>query len=129
MKSWIVALLVRWGLVHPLAKPARKPKAPKRARKPAAVNHAAAVKVELLNAVAEALGRAPTEFNPELPTARIAVNGSLYTIRNTVEALSEFQSRLEKLQTTVKPIGVGGRLLPARPMRFAHNQQDWKKTT
>lgn len=117
----IRALLERWGLVHPraVAKPARakrkaavrrKPVMPAapvvpKARKPA-MNHAAAVKVDLLNAVADALGRAPAELDPMSPKATIAVNGSLYIIQNTVAALSEFQTRLEKLSTTVRSPGV-----------------------
>lgn len=85
--------------------PAKAPKA-RAKRKPAAISHAAAVKVELLNAVADALGRAPVKYDPKSPKTTIAVNGSLYTIRNTVEALNEFQSRLEKLKTKVRVPGV-----------------------
>jgi hypothetical protein len=138
MKTWIVQLLVRWGLVKPRVTPkARKPRAKRkpaaaplpRAPKPAskapkskpAPSHAATIKAELLNAVADALGRAPAELDPASPKATIAVNGSLYTVINTVDALSEFQSRLEKLETKVKPIGIGGRPLPTRQIRFAHN--------
>ena len=112
---WLHALLVRWGLLKPrVVVPAAKPRKARAKRKSAEVNHAAAVKVELLNAVAEALGRAPKEFDLAAPKATIAVNGSLYTIRNTVEALSEFQSRLEKLQTTTKAPGVPSSLRKAR---------------
>lgn len=86
-------------------------------RKPA-VNHAAeSIKAELLNRVADALGHAPSEYDPNVAKVTIAVNGSLFTIRNTVEALSEFQSRLEKLQTKIKVPGVprAARKLSATP--------------
>jgi hypothetical protein len=95
------------GVINPrVAEPVAKPSRAKGKRKAAPLSHAAALKIELLNATADALSRAPKEYDPKRPKATIAVNGSLYTIRNTVEALSEFQSRLEKLQTTSKPPGV-----------------------
>lgn len=98
--EWLHALLVRWGLVFPrVAPPTPKPR--KRAkRKAKTVSHAESVKAELLDAVTYALSRAPGELDPATPKATIAVNGSLYTVVNTVDALSEFQSRLMKLKTT-----------------------------
>lgn len=96
---------------QPKPRAPRKPAAPKvpkvKAPKPApAVDHALAVKRELLNLVADALGNAPVEPDAEKPKVTIAANGSTYTIRNTVGALTEFQTRLEKLQTAIKVPGV-----------------------
>lgn len=104
----MIRAFLEWlGLINPrVAEPVTKPAKAKAKRKAAPLSHAAALKIELLNATADALSRAPSEYDPKRPKAKIAVNGSLYTIRNTVEALSEFQSRLEKLQTTSKPPGV-----------------------
>ncbi len=89
---------------------------PPRAKPKPAVNHAAVVKIDLLNAVADALGRAPVELDPLQPKATIAINGSLFIIPNTVAALSEFQSRLEGLKTTVK-----APLVPRNAVASSHN--------
>lgn len=103
--EYLLGLLRSWGLVS--AKPARKAAAKRKAkRKASPVSHAEAVKRELMNAVADALGRAPTEINESAPKARIAVNGSVFILPNTVGHLTEFQTRLEKLQTTTKAPGV-----------------------
>lgn len=107
----------------------RKPAAPKvpkvRAPKPApAVDHALAVKRELLNLVADALGNAPVEPDAEKPKVTIAANGSTYVIRNTVFALTEFQTRLEKLQTSVRVPGV-----PLAARSFKVHAPSLEKTT
>ena len=117
----MIRRILEWlGLIHPVAVPTRpvrrkatRRKArpvvapvaevkPSKAKRKPVVSHAAVVKTDLLNAVADALGRAPVELDPLQPKATIAVNGSCYVIRNTVDALSKFQSRLEGLKTTVK---------------------------
>lgn len=86
----------------PVVEPKTASKATVKRKAKPAPSHAAVVKAELLNAVADALGRAPAELDPLQPKATIAVNGSLYVIHNTVAALSEFQSRLERLDTKTK---------------------------
>lgn len=99
--SWLRGLFKPHAeAVVPKAVRARKKRAPR------AVSHAEAVKIDLLNAVADAIGRAPEEIDESEPTARIAVNGSLFTIPNTVGHLTAFQTRLEKLKTTTRTPGV-----------------------
>lgn len=63
-------------------------------------------KQALLDAVAEALAKAPAELDSNNPKATIAVNGSTYIVHNTVDDLSELQARLLKLKTKVKAPGV-----------------------
>ncbi len=116
---------------QPKPRAPRKPAAPKvpkvKAPKPAPViSHAQAVKVELLNLVADALGNAPVEPDASKPKVTIAANGSLYTVRNTVGALTEFQTRLEKLQTAVKVPGVP---LCARSFKVHAPSLEKKQTT